>query len=187
MWFNLAGNCLRVRSVSLWPTVMSVKWATVITRPALCTLWKPVFKGKLNLFIYTLFVIFTTFQNINFRMNCIWIASFKAFMAVIQVEVFWVVTPCSVVVGYQRFGGPCCLHLHWVVTSCSVVVGYQRFGGPCCLHLHWVVTPYNVGKGFSTYWWPHVCLFGPKTLLIHSRNFGHYHACSLHLKLYYEH
>jgi len=58
----------------------------------------------------------------------------------IQVEVFWVVTPCSVVVGYQRFGEPCCLHLHgevfkglWVVTSCSVVVGYRRFGRPCCL------------------------------------------------------
>jgi hypothetical protein len=29
----------------------------------------------------------------------------------IQVEVFRVVKPCSVVVGYQRFGGPCCLHL----------------------------------------------------------------------------
>jgi hypothetical protein len=29
----------------------------------------------------------------------------------IQVEVFWVVTPCSVVVGYRRFGGPCCIHL----------------------------------------------------------------------------
>jgi hypothetical protein len=30
----------------------------------------------------------------------------------IQVEVFWVVTPCSVVVGYQRFRVPCCLHLN---------------------------------------------------------------------------
>jgi hypothetical protein len=30
---------------------------------------------------------------------------------VFQVDVFWVVTPSSVVVGYQRFGGPCCLHL----------------------------------------------------------------------------
>jgi len=29
-----------------------------------------------------------------------------------HVEVFWVVTPYRVVVGYQRFGGPCCLHLH---------------------------------------------------------------------------
>jgi len=25
-----------------------------------------------------------------------------------QVEVFWVVTPFGVVVGYQRFGEPCC-------------------------------------------------------------------------------
>jgi hypothetical protein len=37
---------------------------------------------------------------------------FEAFTAVMfLVEVFWVVTPCSVVVGYQRFGGPSCLHL----------------------------------------------------------------------------
>jgi hypothetical protein len=28
-----------------------------------------------------------------------------------QVEVFWVVTACSVPVGYQHFRGPCCLHL----------------------------------------------------------------------------
>jgi len=28
----------------------------------------------------------------------------------IQVVVFWVVKPCSDVVGYQRFGCPCCLH-----------------------------------------------------------------------------
>jgi hypothetical protein len=61
---------------------------------------------------------------------------------------FWVVTPCSVVVGYQRFGGPYCLHLQgdkllyfqvmafWVVTPCSVAVTYQRLRGLCCLHLH---------------------------------------------------
>jgi len=29
-----------------------------------------------------------------------------------QVEIFWVVTPFSTVVWYQRFKGPCCLHLH---------------------------------------------------------------------------
>jgi len=29
----------------------------------------------------------------------------------IQVEVFWIVTLCSVAVGYQHFGGSCCLHL----------------------------------------------------------------------------
>jgi hypothetical protein len=27
-----------------------------------------------------------------------------------QVEVFWFVTPCSVVVGYRRFRGPCYLY-----------------------------------------------------------------------------
>jgi hypothetical protein len=37
---------------------------------------------------------------------------FQAFTTVkIQIEILWVVTPCSVVVGYQRFRGPCCLHL----------------------------------------------------------------------------
>jgi hypothetical protein len=38
--------------------------------------------------------------------------SFEASMTVMfQVEVFWVVMPCNVVVGYQCFRGPCCLHL----------------------------------------------------------------------------
>jgi hypothetical protein len=38
--------------------------------------------------------------------------SFEVFTVVrIQVDVFWVVTPCSVAVGYQRFRGPSCLHL----------------------------------------------------------------------------
>jgi hypothetical protein len=52
----------------------------------------------------------------------------------IPVEAFWVVTLCSVVAGYQRFEGPCCLHLQ-VVTRCNDVVGYQRFEGPCCVQL----------------------------------------------------
>jgi hypothetical protein len=34
-----------------------------------------------------------------------------ALLFVGKVAVFWVVTPCSDVVGYQRFGGPCCLHV----------------------------------------------------------------------------
>jgi len=34
----------------------------------------------------------------------------EVFIAVkIQVEALWVVIPCSVAVGYQHFGGPCCL------------------------------------------------------------------------------
>jgi len=58
-------------------------------------------------------------------------------MSLFQVEVFWVVTPCSVVVGYQRFRVPCFIHLQveafWVVTSCSVVIGYESFKAPCWL------------------------------------------------------
>jgi len=41
-----------------------------------------------------------------------WSMRFEVYTAVkIQVEALWVVTPCSVVVGYQRFGRPCCLYL----------------------------------------------------------------------------
>jgi len=40
------------------------------------------------------------------------IVRFDVFTAVkIQVQVFCDVTQRSVAVGYQRFGGPCCLHL----------------------------------------------------------------------------
>jgi len=42
---------------------------------------------------------------------CRWIV-FEIFTATkIQVVVFWVMTPCSDVVGYQRFGAPCWLRL----------------------------------------------------------------------------
>jgi hypothetical protein len=37
---------------------------------------------------------------------------FVVFMAVkIQVKISWIVTPYNVAVGYQGFGGLCCLHL----------------------------------------------------------------------------
>jgi hypothetical protein len=43
---------------------------------------------------------------------------FEAFTAAMfQVEVFWVVTSCSVVVGYQCFRGPYYLHLQGEVTA----------------------------------------------------------------------
>jgi len=39
-------------------------------------------------------------------------ARFEVFTAVeMELMVCWFVAPCSVVVGYQRFGGPCCLRL----------------------------------------------------------------------------
>jgi hypothetical protein len=35
----------------------------------------------------------------------------------LQAEVFWVLMPCSVAIGYKHFGGPCCFHLQGEVTS----------------------------------------------------------------------
>jgi hypothetical protein len=32
-------------------------------------------------------------------------------MTIFKTSIFWVVTPCSLLAGYQRFGGACCLHL----------------------------------------------------------------------------
>jgi hypothetical protein len=47
------------------------------------------------------------------KCNSFLLSSCEAFMAVIiQVEVFWFMTPSKVVVGYQGFGDPCYVHLH---------------------------------------------------------------------------
>jgi hypothetical protein len=55
----------------------------------------------------------TTFQQTIVFINNLWTDLKQNFtqLLMMQVEVFWVVTPYSVVVGYQRFRGPCCLHL----------------------------------------------------------------------------
>jgi hypothetical protein len=51
-----------------------------------------------------------TDNGITFVLNTTHNETFDVFTAVkIEVEV-WDVTPCSVVVGCQRFGGTCCLH-----------------------------------------------------------------------------
>jgi len=58
-------------------------------------------------FVRNSYVLFQYSGKIPFTL-----ASFEAFTAVMfQFEVFWVVTPCSVVIEYQRFRVPCCLHL----------------------------------------------------------------------------
>jgi len=44
----------------------------------------------------------------------------------IQVKVFWVVMLYDVVVGYHRYGGPCCLHLQVVVTSTLCGITTQK-------------------------------------------------------------
>jgi hypothetical protein len=59
------------------------------------------------------FRISERFWNANAsRFTAVAEARFEILTAVkTDVEVFWVVMPCSVVGGYHRFGGPCCLHL----------------------------------------------------------------------------
>jgi hypothetical protein len=62
-------------------------------------------------------------------------ASSEAFMAVIfQVEALWVVTPCSVVVGYQIFGGPCYPHVHFGTSETLVPQHYTVSQARRCVH-----------------------------------------------------
>jgi hypothetical protein len=57
-------------------------------------------------------------------------ASLEAFTVVkIQVEVFWAVTPCNVVVGYRCFRGPCSLHIQG-----EVKWRWRQHGPPNCLY-----------------------------------------------------
>jgi hypothetical protein len=50
-------------------------------------------------------------QLVNLTTHLIYTSPHALTVVMFQVEVFWVVIPCSVMVGYQRFRGPCCLHL----------------------------------------------------------------------------
>jgi hypothetical protein len=64
-------------------------------------------------------------------------ANFEAFTAMMfQVEVFWFVSLYSVIVGYQSFRSPCCLHLQGEVArmgESSIAIGLDsRRGGRYC-------------------------------------------------------
>jgi hypothetical protein len=100
---------------------------------------------------------------------------FGIFMAVIfQVEVFRVATPCSVVVRYQCFEGPCSLHLHSVTsrktqtwTYIFIATKTSRLPLGTCFHLkcyqsmtmitevmiNWEI-PENKGEGLI---FSHIC------------------------------
>jgi hypothetical protein len=55
-------------------------------------------------------------QYMKFIISCNMLgANFEAFKLVtFHVKVFWVVMPCGIVVRYQRFRDPCCLHFHFI-------------------------------------------------------------------------
>jgi hypothetical protein len=40
----------------------------------------------------------------------------------------------------------------WIVTSCSVVVGFHRFGGRCCLYLQGSVSQWGKQVSFKFHW-----------------------------------
>jgi hypothetical protein len=76
-------------------------------------------------------------------------ARFEAFTAVkIQVDVFWVVTSCGVVVGYQRFGGPCCLHLQGDVID-DVKNGRYRHLPPTCTPNSYLTPVFPITSHFT--------------------------------------
>jgi hypothetical protein len=82
-----------------------------------------------------------------------------------QLQVFWVATPYSVVVGYQRFRALCCFHLQEASLLCSVVVGYQRFRALCCLHLQKASLLCSVVVGYLHFRGP-CCLHLQETSLL---------------------
>jgi hypothetical protein len=83
------------------------------------------------------------------------VSSFCKQQHTIQVVIFWVMIPCSDVVGHQCFRHPCCLHMQ-VMLLCSDVVEYQHFREICCLHLHVVTLCHDV-VGYQ-YFSKHCCL-----------------------------
>jgi hypothetical protein len=57
--------------------------------------------------------VYTNMENTHFH-SCSTLTKVWQFLQTcntVQVMAFWVVMLCSVVVGYPRSGGPCCLHL----------------------------------------------------------------------------
>jgi hypothetical protein len=70
------------------------------------------------------------------HLSCLW---FEVFTPVkIQVEVFWVVTLCSNMVGYHLFRGPCCFHLKGEVYHLQHYMALQSEDGGSKV-------PWNVG------------------------------------------
>jgi hypothetical protein len=59
---------------------------------------------------WVLLLTWSAYASNNMYTNCRYCTCVLATLES-KFELFCVVTPCSVAVGYRRFGGPCCLHL----------------------------------------------------------------------------
>jgi len=64
----------------------------------------------------------------SFRRSQGWgkIKNAKKHCSNIQVEVFWVVMPCSFVVGHQNFRGSCCLYLQCILLQHYTASQHRR-------------------------------------------------------------
>jgi len=75
----------------------------------------------------------------NFLISCVTGSRFEVFTALkIQVTVFWAVTLCDVVVGYQPFGEPCCFRT--TTTTTTTTNATSAAATTDCLVLHVGIT-----------------------------------------------
>jgi hypothetical protein len=107
-----------------------VKWE----REATCENFINQYENE-TLDMYLVFSDEATFHQCGITGRQTECVSFETFTAVMfQLKVFWVMTLCSVVVGYQCFRGLCCLHLqgHGVTTQRTLT--WNRM---CMTHQKW--------------------------------------------------
>jgi hypothetical protein len=101
--------------------------------------------ASLMMYIWLLCIAVLNYQHSpdNFIMKLIVSTRLEVFTAMkIHVKFFWVVTLCSVVVGYQCFRGPCCLHLQGEVTG-SGKTRHRYRPGYLTTTLHGITTQKN--------------------------------------------
>jgi len=119
-WYNslqlYSGHCFQLSNSALWTTnsvwfflwTFQFSYHMLINVQSCIPLWIYM-KSKSS-------VSWTTYSH----------ARFEAFMAVkIQIENFWVVTPCSVATWYKCFGGSHCLCLHHPTTTLHGITTQQ--------------------------------------------------------------
>jgi hypothetical protein len=78
----------------------------------------------------------------------------KHYFLLFEVKLFWVVMPRSIVVGYQRFRGLCCLHLQGKVTEKESSIVVWNIG--ILLKQHMVSQPRRPWCESSLLWKPQI-------------------------------
>jgi hypothetical protein len=97
-------------------------------------------------YTFTVPYVFMSWSIITQRNNFLYLC-FLQYHNSFRVEVFWVVTPCGGVVGYQCFGGTCCLHLHGGVSSLHFPSFHSEDGGS--MSSETLVFHHNITRGLN--------------------------------------